>query len=118
MGILTYKGATAEEPSATSGVAILESNDIPADDEQVVSGADLFAGVRLPELPHVRDAGRGRAGSNLSEYYTQERGVEWVDWIRDPQAIKPGTAMPAFPNLTEQQLEDIATFIEASPSGG
>ena len=26
--------------------------------------------------------------------------------------------MPAFPNLTEQQLEDLATFIEASPSGG
>src|SRR6186713_2816999 len=45
MGILTYKGATAEEPSATSGEALLEGNGITTDDAQVIQGANLFAAV-------------------------------------------------------------------------
>ena len=105
MGILTYKGATAEEPSATSGAAILESNDIPADDEQVVSGADLFAGGRLPELPHVRDAGRGRARSESLQYYTQERGVSTGSTgSATRRRSSPERRYPPSPNLTEQQF--------------
>ncbi len=36
MGILTYKGATAEEAGSTSGAALLEWNGIETDDEQVI----------------------------------------------------------------------------------
>ncbi len=120
MGILTYKGATAEEPSATAGSALLEANDIPADDEQVATGADLFAEVGClnchvyggqgasnlgaPELTDIADAGRD------NDY--------WARWIENPQAIKPGSPMPAFPNLSEEQLQALAAFLNASKGGG
>ena len=96
MGILTYKGATAEgERNERRGAPRVERHS--SDDEQVVSGADLFASLGCL---NCHTYGTGRPGQvDLSEYYyTQERGVDyWVDWIRDPQAIKPGTTMPAFP---------------------
>src|ERR671916_2900410 len=39
MGILTYKGATAEEPSAVGGEALLAANGLP-EEEELVRGAD------------------------------------------------------------------------------
>lgn len=40
-----------------------------------------------------------------------------VTWLRDPPAVKPGTAMPKLP-LTEDQLQELATFLSAQKPGG
>jgi len=119
MGILTYKGATAEEPSATSGEALLVGNDMPTDDEQVVAGADLFAKVGCLNCHAYGSQGADGPGPDVSEVGDQGKGEEyWVQWIRNPQSLKPGTSMPAFPNLTDEQLQNLAVFLEASKSGG
>jgi mono/diheme cytochrome c family protein len=120
MGILTYKGATAEEPSATSGEVLLEANGLPADDEQLVRGADLFAGVGCLSCHVYAGEGAQNLGApDLTDIGTAGQGEDyWVRWVRNPDAIKPGTAMPPFANLTDEQLRDIAHFLEASKGGG
>jgi menaquinol-cytochrome c reductase cytochrome b/c subunit len=116
MGILTYKGATAEEPSEVGGEALLEANSVATDDEQVVQGASLFAEVGCLNCHVYAGEGAQNLGApDLSDIGTVGRGVDyWVRWIRNPQEIKPGTAMPAFPSLNQEQLEALGVFLEAS----
>jgi len=119
MGILTYKGATAEEPSAISGDALVEANGLPADNEQLVSGATLFGEVGCANCHTYAGEGASNLGApDLTNIGSLGRGEDyWVRWIRNPQALKPGTPMPAFPTLTDEQLRDIAAFLEASKGG-
>lgn len=51
--------------------------------------------VRFPDLTHV--------GSKIYP--------EWeINWLKDPQAIKPGTFMPTFP-LSDKEREAIAAYL-------
>jgi len=119
MGILTYKGATAEEPSATSGQALLDGNDVQTDDPVVVQGADLFAAVGCLNCHTYGTQGAAGPGPNISNVSEQGRSIDyWKRWIHNPQDIKPGTAMPGFPNLTDEQLTALATFLNAPKGGG
>ena len=57
-----------------------------------------------PDLTDIGNAGRS------NEY--------WMRWIHNPQEIKPGTQMPPFPLLSDEQLSALATFLNASKGGG
>jgi len=119
MGILTYKGATAEEPSATSGQALLDGNGVQTNDPVVVQGADLFAAVGCLNCHTYGTQGAAGPGPNISNVSEQGRSIDyWKRWIHNPQDIKPGTAMPGFPNLTDEQLTALATFLNAPKGGG
>ncbi|MDQ3857413.1 MAG: c-type cytochrome [Actinomycetota bacterium] len=120
LGILTYKGATAEEPSAITGEALLEANSLPTDDEQLVAGATLFGEVGCANCHTYAGEGASNLGApDLTNIGSLGRGEDyWVRWIRNPQALKPGTAMPPFPNLTDEQLGQLAAFLETSKGGG
>ena len=42
---------------------------------------------------------------------SERRTAEWVrNWLRDPQAVKPGTFMPRFP-FTDEAIEAIVTYL-------
>ncbi len=119
MGVLTYKGATAREAGTATGEALLAGNGIETDDPEVIAGADLFGTVGCLNCHTYGDQGAPGPGPNLSNIGSLGRGEEyWVEWIRDPQAVKPGTTMPGFPNLTDVQLHQLAAFLEASKTGG
>jgi cytochrome c oxidase subunit 2 len=64
---------------------------------------------------------QGRIGPDLSYVgyrsmlgaYTFPNTMTYLEaWIHDPQSLKPGVLMPAFPQLTHQQLKAIATYLE------
>jgi menaquinol-cytochrome c reductase cytochrome b/c subunit len=117
MGILTYKGATAEEPSEVAGAVLCTENNLPCEEEeQVALGADVFAEVGCLNCHVYAGEGAQNIGApELTDIGTAGRGEDyWVRWIQNPQAIKPGTQMPAFPNLTQEELEALAVFLEAS----
>ena len=119
MGILTYKGATAEEPTAIGPEALLEANGLPADDEQLVEGANLFAKVGCLNCHTYAGQGAAGPGPELTESGNLGRGVDyWKRWIANPAAIKPGSTMPPFPTLTDEQLTALGEFLEASKGGG
>ncbi len=119
MGVLTYKGATAREAGAATGEQLLAGNNIETDDPEVIAGADLFGTVGCLNCHTYGNQGAPGPGPNLSAIGEAGRGEEyWVEWIRDPQSLKPGTTMPGFPNLTDEQLHQLAAFLEASKPGG
>jgi len=119
MGILTYKGATAREAASASGEALLAGNGIETDDEEVIAGANIFGVAGCLNCHTYGNQGAGGPGPNLSDVGSLGRSDEyWVEWVRDPQSIKPGTAMPGFPSLTDEQLQQVAAFLNASKTGG
>ena len=117
MGILTYKGATAEEPSATSAEALVEG--VIADPtEEVLQGASLFAEVGCLNCHTYNGQGAAGPGPEVTDVGTQGRGEDfWVRWVANAPALG-GQGMPPFPNLTDEQLRAIAAFLEASQGGG
>jgi menaquinol-cytochrome c reductase cytochrome b/c subunit len=119
MGVLTYKGAIAEEALGSEVV-----QEVPnwareqgfEGNEQAIQGATLFAESGCMNCHTYLGQGSQNLGApDLSEIGTLGRGEDyWVRWVRNPQAIRPGTAMPGFPSLSEEQLRAIAVFLEAS----
>lgn len=65
-----------------------------------VSAADGLVGPPLTDF-----AARTFVAGRL-----QNRPVHLIRWIRDPQAVNPGTAMPDL-GVTEQDARDIAAYL-------
>ena len=65
---------------------------------------------------HAVGGAGGVVGPALDDVKTRKTREEMTVWIRDPQKIKPGTAMPQIP-LTDVQLNEIVDFL-MSLSGG
>jgi menaquinol-cytochrome c reductase cytochrome b/c subunit len=115
MGILTYKGATAEEPSATGPEAVCNANQIPCDeDEQLLAGAEIFAEAGCLTCHTYAGQGAAGPGPELTDVGTR----------LDPEAIAETIAngrggMPSFSEaLTDEQIQQVAGFLEASKGGG
>ncbi len=52
----------------------------------------------------------GVVGPALDDVKNRKARDEMIAWIRDPQKLKPGTAMPQIP-LTDAQLNEIVDFL-------
>lgn len=58
-------------------------------------------------------AGKGGAvGPALDTAYTRLNHEQMVTWLKDPQAVKPGTAMPKL-TLTEVQIIELADYLQS-----
>jgi len=103
--------------------ACLGDNDTPT---MKVQGGDVTRGARAIDkygcgschvIPGIRDA-RGMVGPPLTAFGRRTiiagRVLNDADslehWIRAPQEIEPGTAMPNL-NVTEQDARDIAAYL-------
>jgi hypothetical protein len=136
MGILTYKGATAKEALASEVIGevptwIEEGNlvanaqalpdvDPPATAENVESGATLFAESGCLNCHVYQGTGSPNHGApEMTEEGDKGRGVQWqIDHLKCPSCLNPGSPMPSFAGLTDEQLRDISIFLEASKSSG
>jgi mono/diheme cytochrome c family protein len=119
MGVLTYKGATAKEalgselkglvPSwaATQG---FEGN------EEAVAGAELFSQSGCLNCHTYLGAGGSQLGApDLSAEGAKNKGVQFqIDHLKCPACVNPGSPMPSFAAFSDEQLKQIATFLEAS----
>jgi cytochrome c2 len=91
-----------------------------------VAGGDAATGKRLVTqyqcgachaIPDVQGAG-GEAGPPLEGFGRKSyiagripnQPAQLVAWLRDPPAMKPGTAMPAM-GLTEEEARHMAAFL-------
>ena len=123
MGVLTYKGATAREALASENLEKVpewvETQQLP---EEAVPGAEIFAQLTCLTCHSYLDTGGGFPGApDLTEEGTRGRGVQWqIDHLECPSCEVPGSPMPPFAALTEEQLNQLAVFLEASkgPGGG
>jgi len=115
MGVLTYKGATAEEGTGAAGDAErwIQENNIPEGDAR--QGAELFgesgctnchlylgSGVANLGAPDLSSIGQGSDKARLKAY------------VANPRQFG-NNVMPVYgETLSDQQLDQIAAFLEAS----
>ena len=117
MGVLTWKGATAKEGSeAVAEVPNWAKEQGFADNPVAVEGATLFAESGCLNCHVYLGAGGQNLGApELTEEGLKGRGIEWqVEHLKNPSSKVPGSPMPAFGDLGEENLIKIATFLEAS----
>ncbi len=105
LAYLTHLGS--EAPAGTEEVQLENL------DPQGQAGLDLFLANGCLACHTVAGVGAPGPGPGLTDEGERGRGIEYqIEHLRDPQSTTPGSSMPAFASLTDQELEDLAVFLE------
>ncbi len=121
MGVLTYKGAVAEEGTGATGDVArwIEENNIPEGDAQ--EGAQLFAESGCTNCHLYLGSGVSNLGApDLSDVGADQDAARLKAYVSNPRQFG-NQVMPVYgETLTDEQLDQIAAFLEASKgaSGG
>jgi len=123
MGVLTYKGATAEESLGSQLIA----DGVPqewaeaqgfAGNEQAEAGAELFAETGCLQCHTYMGSGAGNLGApELSEIGQANDASFFVPFLTNPAAFG-NTVMGSYAYLGEENLAALAAFLEASKGEG
>jgi menaquinol-cytochrome c reductase cytochrome b/c subunit len=120
MGILTYKGATAEEATAADEetyIAIMEANNLP---ESVRPGLELFFQSGCTNCHTYAGEGSSNLGApDLTDIGSQEGkdAAYFQRYVANPAQFG-NTVMPQFADLGEENLQQLGEFLAASKGGG
>jgi menaquinol-cytochrome c reductase cytochrome b/c subunit len=119
MGVLTYKGATAQEAIASEVKAAIPAwakKEGFANNKQALAGANLFAESACVSCHTYLGTGSSNLGApDLSAEGAKGKGVQFqVDHLKCPSCVNPGSPMPSFASLGEANLGKLAAFLEAS----
>jgi len=119
MGVLTWKGATAKESLGSETVVLVpkwaEEQGF-AGNKVAEEGAVLFAESGCLTCHVYLGTGSQNLGApDLTAEGAKNRGVKWqVEHLKCPSCVNPGSPMPSFAGLGDENLTKIATFLEAS----
>ncbi|MDX6507094.1 MAG: menaquinol-cytochrome c reductase cytochrome b/c subunit [Gaiellaceae bacterium] len=119
MGVLTYKGATAQEAIAAEVKAAIPSWEKKqgfGNNKQAVAGANLFAESGCTNCHTYLGTGGSNLGApDLSAEGAKGKGIQFqIDHLKCPSCVNPGSPMPPFAALGDDNLRKLATFLEAS----
>jgi mono/diheme cytochrome c family protein len=119
MGTLTYKGATAKEALGAELLGLVPTwaqKEGFASNATAVAGAKLFAQSACLNCHTYNNVGGSQFGApNLTAEGSKHRGIQWqIAHLKCPPCKTPGSPMPSFAGFSNQQLTQIATFLEAS----
>src|SRR5262245_5404498 len=114
MATLTWKGATAKESLGSEELAKVPTWAAKqgfADDPTAIAGAKLFAQVGCLNCHTYLGAGGSNLGApDLSDIGTKGLGIETqIKHLKDPSSVTPGSPMPPFADLGEENLRALAT---------
>jgi menaquinol-cytochrome c reductase cytochrome b/c subunit len=119
MGILTYKGATAQESLPTENLTRVpgwaQKEGFTAN-KQAVAGAKLFAVVGCLNCHTYLGTGNHNLGApDLSAEGAKRKGVAFqIAHLKCPSCVTKGSPMPSFANEGAENLNALAAFVEAS----
>jgi len=116
MGVLTYKGATAEESLGAEVEVVNQWVEMQGLDEEARAGAVLFALSGCMNCHTYLDAGSSNLGApDLTDEGTKGRGIDWqIAHLKCPDCETPGSQMPPFEDFTDEQYQQLAQFLEQS----
>jgi mono/diheme cytochrome c family protein len=119
MGVLTYKGAVAKEPIASEVKAAIPSwakQQGFQGNEEALAGANLFAESGCTNCHTYLGSGGSALGApDLSDEGSKEKGIQFqIDHLKCPSCVNPGSPMPPFAELGDDNLHKLAVFLEAS----
>jgi mono/diheme cytochrome c family protein len=122
MGVLTYKGATAQEAIASEVKAAIPSWAAKQGfqgNQEALAGANLFAESGCVSCHTYLGTGSSALGApDLSDEGSKNKGVQFqIDHLECPSCVNSGSPMPAFKDLGEDNLRKLAVFLEASKGG-
>ena len=120
LGILTYKGATAEESLASENVELVDEwGEVQGLSEEGRQGATFFAELGCMNCHTYLDAGSSNLGApDLSEIGATGQGADYFQqYVADPSQFG-NTVMPQYANQGEEVLSALATFLEESKGEG
>jgi menaquinol-cytochrome c reductase cytochrome b/c subunit len=117
MGVLTWKGATAQEALASE-----VKQNIPrwiADEKlppEAKPGVELFATAGCTACHTYDGAGGSNLGApDLTDIGSRNLGIQFqINHLKCPSCVNPGSPMPPFASLGEERLHQLAVFLEAS----
>jgi menaquinol-cytochrome c reductase cytochrome b/c subunit len=122
MGVLTYKGATAEEGLASGGEVVEQwltegalADNTEEDEEVLRTGAELVAESGCLNCHQYRGVGSPNLGApDLTQIGAQGRGVDYFQsYVANPSEYG-NSVMPQYEQLGEENLHAIAVFLDAS----
>ena len=99
---LTYKGVTAPPPPGRAPVAELAP--------ELEKGRDVFAAQGCAACHRIGNVG-GTAGSDLSRIGAAGDTAWLKRFIRDPAAVEPGSPMPPYTTLSEEDLDALVRYL-------
>jgi menaquinol-cytochrome c reductase cytochrome b/c subunit len=121
MGVLTYKGATAEEALGSEAAPLVaewvERNNLP---ENARPGALLFAQSGCQQCHTYLGAGSSNLGApDLTDIGAQEGKTPdyFTRYVTDPREFG-NTVMPQYAALGEENLRNLGIFLAASKGSG
>jgi len=122
MGVLTYKGAVAKESLGVENLAKVPewaAKQGFANDPQAVAGAKLFAQVGCMNCHTYLGAGSSNLGApDLSAEGSRGRTVQFqINHLKCPSCVHAGSPMPPFADLGDENLKQLAAFLQASKGG-
>lgn len=101
----TWKGATTPEGGGSLTISV------PSSDTEAAAGMKLVEQAGCLSCHNIGGVG-GAVGPNLTDHGTKTKGIDFeIKHLKDPQSTSPGSIMPSFGAMTDQQLTEIATFI-------
>jgi len=123
MGVLTYKGATAKESLASELAGVVpkwSKQQGFASNPTAVAGAKLFTQSGCLTCHTYLNTGSSNLGApNLTAEGSKNKGKDFqVRHLECPSCVNPGSPMPSFKDLGPQNLQKLATFLEASKGSG
>jgi cbb3-type cytochrome oxidase cytochrome c subunit len=120
MGILTYRGATAEESLASENVELVDEwVQVQGLSEEGAEGATLFAESGCMNCHTYLGAGSSNLGApDLSEIGASGQSAEdLAAYIANPAEFG-NNVMPAYADLGEENLRLLGVFLEESKGEG
>jgi mono/diheme cytochrome c family protein len=118
MGTLTYKGATAEESLGSElrgAVPEWAQNGGFADNEEAVAGAGIYAVAGCAQCHTYQGAGSSNLGApDLTDIGASGKGVDYFQRYVTNPAEFGNTQMPPFAGLGEENVRNLAVFLDAS----
>jgi mono/diheme cytochrome c family protein len=122
MGALTYKGATAREAIASEVKAAIPqwaAKQGFAGNKEALAGANLFAESGCTNCHTYLGTGSSNLGApDLSGEGSKNKGIQFqISHLTCPSCVNPGSPMPSFKDLGNDNLRKLATFLEASKGG-
>jgi menaquinol-cytochrome c reductase cytochrome b/c subunit len=122
MGVLTYKGATAREAIASEVKAAIPgwaAKQGFQGNKNALAGANLFAESGCTSCHTYLGTGSSNLGApDLSDEGSKNKGTQFqIQHLECPSCVTPGSPMPAFKALGQDNLRKLAVFLEASKGG-
>jgi mono/diheme cytochrome c family protein len=120
MGVLTWKGATAQEALASEVLGDVNSwvakEHLPPN---AVPGAKLFATAGCTACHTYNGAGGSNLGApDLTDIGSRNLTKQFqVAHLKCPSCVNPGSPMPSFASLGPARLNQLAIFLNASKGG-